>query len=96
VQPIFERMEQFVDDWASAWAQFGPNEAGRQSYSRLIEEVRVDLLTLGSNESTLRNDWPLQVMFESLIFQMAIAAPAAPAIRGTVGTTLRGYPQIAR
>ncbi|HUP66629.1 MAG TPA: aspartyl/asparaginyl beta-hydroxylase domain-containing protein [Sphingomicrobium sp.] len=96
VSGIFERMDQFVDDWASAWTQFGPDEAGRQTYSRLIETVRGEVLALGSNESTLRNDWPLHVMLESLIFQMALAAPARPAISGTVGSTLRGYPQIAR
>ena len=86
-------MDQFVDDWASAWAQFGPSEAGREPTPRLIDDVRADVLAFGSNERILHNDWPLHVMFESLIFQMALAAPAPAAIRGTVGTTLRGYPQ---
>jgi hypothetical protein len=96
-RPIFERMEQFVDDWVSAWAQFGPDDSGRPAYAGLIEQARGDVLALGSNERRLLNDWPLHGMFESLIFQMALAAPAPPiAVRATVGAAPRGYPRVAR
>jgi hypothetical protein len=80
--PVLERMDRFIDDWASVWAEFGTDEAGRQSYSPLIEEARRDVVRLGSNDRTLLNDWPLHSMFESLIFQMALGAPSLPAVPG--------------
>jgi hypothetical protein len=76
---IFQRMDQFVDDWTSAWAEFGADEAARDVYTALIENVRSDAIRLGSREVTLNNDWPLHAMFESLILQMAVGMPAPSA-----------------
>jgi hypothetical protein len=95
--PILERMEQFVDAWAAAWAEYGTDQTGRPTYARLVEEVRRDVVSLGSKERTLNNDWPLNAMFESLIFQMALAPPPQPSRgRGTVGTSLSGVSRAAR
>lgn len=79
---VLDRMDRFVDDWTAAWTEFGTDEAGRQSYARVLEEARHDVLSLGSNERTLLNEWPLHSMFESLIFQMALATPSRSAVRG--------------
>jgi hypothetical protein len=77
--PIFRRMDQFVDDWTSAWAEFGADESARDVYAALIENVRSDAIRLGSREVTLNNEWPLHAMFESLILQMAVGMPAPSA-----------------
>jgi hypothetical protein len=90
-------MEQFVDAWAAAWAEYGTDEAGRPTYAQLIDEVRSDGLSLGSKERTLSNNWPLNAMFESLIFQMALAPPPqASGVRGTVTSSLSGVSRVAR
>jgi len=81
--PVLDRMEQFAQDWAAAWAEFGTSEAGRPTYSGLIDTARADAAKLGGNECLLKNEWPLQGMFESLIFQMALGAPPAR-VSGTV------------
>jgi hypothetical protein len=90
--PVLARLEQFVDSWATAWAEFGTDETGRPTYMRLLDQVRQDLATLGGGRITLRNDWPLYGMLEPLIFQMALAPPA-PA--GSVTTRLGGYSRAA-
>lgn len=77
--PVFDRMERFIDDWTSAWTQFGPDEPGRPTYAQLIDSARRDMIGLGSKDVLLENDWPLNAMFESLIFQMALGAPSASA-----------------
>ena len=92
--PVLARLDQFVDSWATAWAEFGSDEAGRANYLRLLDEVRQDLATLGGGRITLNNDWPLYGMLEPLIFQMALAPPA-PAPTGSVTTRLGGYPRAA-
>jgi hypothetical protein len=89
IGPIFDRMDQFVDAWAAAWAEFGSDDAGRPAYARLLESVRSDVISLGSKQATLQNEWPLNAMFESLIFQMALGAPAPSA--SLRGTRLGGY-----
>ena len=72
LEPVLERMEQFADDWSAAWAEFGTSETGRPTYTGLIDVARRDAAKLRSNECLLNNEWPLQGMFESLIFQMAL------------------------
>lgn len=79
LDPVFQRMDQFVDDWTSLWAEFGPDEAERATYAALIDEVRKDVIGLGSREVTLKNDWPLHAVLESLILQMAVGVPARSA-----------------
>jgi hypothetical protein len=86
-------MEEFADAWAAAWAEFGTDEAGRPTYARLLESARHDVIDLGSKERVLKNDWPLNAMFESLIFQMALGAPAPSA--SLRATRFGGYPQTA-
>ena len=82
---VVRRMEQFVDDWAAAWAEFGTDETGQPAYSQLLKTVRSDLGKLGGEGVTLRNRWPLYHMFEQLIFQMALPRPTAqPLMAGSV------------
>ena len=65
IGPILDRMDQFVDAWAAAWAEFGSDEAGRPTYARLLESVRSDVISFGSKQATLQNEWPLNAMFKS-------------------------------
>jgi hypothetical protein len=74
---VVGRVEQFIDEWAASWAQFGADDGGHQAYAQLIQQVRVDLAKLGGERLTLRNRWPLYHMFDQLIFQMALPRPAA-------------------
>jgi hypothetical protein len=79
LDPIFKRIDQFVDDWTSIWAEFGPDDGERATYAELIDKVRSDVIRLGSREVTLKNDWPLHAVLESLILQMAVGMPAPAA-----------------
>lgn len=72
---IAARLDRFACGWASAWAQFGPAEAGLPSYRGLIERIRIDLARLGAGTLLLRNQVPLDRALSELIFN--IAAPQA-------------------
>jgi hypothetical protein len=74
---VIQRVEQFIDAWAAAWAHFGTRDEGHSSYAPLIQQARVDLAKLGGDRITLRNRWPLYHMLDQLIFQMALPRPAA-------------------
>lgn len=66
-------IDEFIDAWSVAWAQFGTDPAGRSTYARLIHDVRSNLSPLGSDSLTLRNDLPLFRVFDQLVLQVAIA-----------------------
>ena len=84
---VTERVEQFIDAWAAAWAQHGTDDRGQSEYGRLIEQVRQDLAKLGGDRVTLRNRWPLYHMLDQLIFQMALPrAPAQPLQAGSLAS----------
>jgi hypothetical protein len=72
---VVARVEQFIDAWAAAWAHYGTDADGHDSYAALLQEVRQDLPKLGGERITLRNRWPLYHMLEQLIFQMALPRP---------------------
>ena len=72
---VSSRVEQFIDEWAASWAQFGTDEQGHRGYADLIQQVRGDLARLGGDRITLRNRWPLYHMLDQLIFQMALPRP---------------------
>ena len=85
LDPVKERMERFIDQWAAAWAQFG-EENSQPGYGQLLQQVRVDLAALGGDEIKLSNQWPLYHMLDQMIFQMALARPSGlPLTAGSVG-----------
>jgi hypothetical protein len=73
---VMARMNEFVDAWTATWTEFGTDDAGRPAYAALIEIARPEVIALGSRECVMFNEWPLNAMFESLIFQMALGRPA--------------------
>jgi len=93
---VSDRVEQFIDEWAASWAQFGADDQGLSSYAQLIDQVRLDLAKLGGEHITLRNRWPLYHMFDQLIFLMALPRPAAqPMVAGSLASAHHGAAQTA-
>ena len=78
---VLRRVEEFIDDWAAAWARFGTDEDGRPEYERLLEKVRTQLALLGAREIKLHNKVPLARLLEQLILVNALADPSSPAAR---------------
>lgn len=91
VLKILDRVEHFVDDWATAWAQFGTDDQGRPTYERLLREVRADIAALGVAEIAMPNEVALARMLEQLLFLMALAQPDSRAAKtdSGVGEPLR-------
>lgn len=73
---VAHRIDRFVDDWAAAWARFGPSDDGLPTYRAIIAAVRADLDAMGGQALVLDNDLKLYHVLSQLIFVMA-AAPAA-------------------
>lgn len=67
-------IDEFIEAWSAAWAQFGTDAAGRVVYSNLIHRLRADLSPLGSDNLMLRNELPLFRVLDQLVLEVAIAA----------------------
>lgn len=80
VSSVLQHVEVFVDTWAAAWARFGDESEGRETYSELLRRVRADLLAMGVDKLELPNELPLERVIEQLIFHMALAAPSSGAM----------------
>jgi len=85
---VFGVVEQFIDDWAAAWAVHGVEEAGRPTYGALLIKLRKDLAALGGEGLRLKNGWPLNGMFETLLLQVALSnqRPVRGAFGGVAAT----------
>jgi hypothetical protein len=70
--PVLERVEQFVNSWAVAWARFGDRDDGAPVYSQLLQQVRADIAALGGDALELPNELILGRVLEELIFVMAL------------------------
>ena len=79
---IFGRVDRFMDNWAAAWAVFGVEDSGRPTYGALLSQLRGDLAALGGEELKLKNGWPLNGMFDTLLFQVALKTVAQPPAQG--------------
>lgn len=66
-------IDEFIEAWVAAWAQFGTDPTGRAVYSKLIHDVRAGLAPLGSENLILRNELPLFRLFDQLVLQVAVA-----------------------
>lgn len=72
LEPVLRRLGLFMDDWAVAWAQFETDDAGRQTYVGLIDEVKADLTAIGGGRLILNNHLHLFLALENLVFLAAI------------------------
>jgi hypothetical protein len=81
VLKILERAERFIGAWAAAWARFGTEDGGRQTYEHLLHEVRKDVARLGVGGLAMKNEVSLELMLEQMIFAMALARPGTLSAR---------------
>ena len=93
VLAVLDRVEEFIDAWAVAWSQFGAEEKGRRTYSKLLQNVRADLDRLGVKELRLPSDLLLQRLLEELIFLVALATPAVWTASADTGEAAPGKPK---
>lgn len=70
-------VDEFIEAWSAAWAQFGTDPAGRIVYSKLIHGVRTHLALFGTDNLMLRNELPLLRVLDQLVLQVALAANRA-------------------
>jgi hypothetical protein len=75
VQLVLLRLEDFVEEWAAAWAQFGTDDKGRVVYERLLTKVRMDMGALGAARLESPRKVPLSLMLEQLILLKSLAKP---------------------
>lgn len=66
-------IDDFIDAWSAAWAQFGTDQNGRLVYAKLIHDVRSALAQVGSDKLRLTNGLPLFRVFDQLVLQVALA-----------------------
>ena len=70
--PIFRCLDRFAQNWAAAWARFGPADEGIPEYQRLIARVRQEVNALGAGTLLLPNRIPLYGVLYAMIFRMAV------------------------
>ena len=72
---VLDRVEGFIDRWATAWARFGTEDAGRPAYDALLQGIRADVAALDAATLALPNEVFLGRILEQLIFYYALARP---------------------
>ena len=72
---VLERVEQFIDSWAAAWARFGSDDEGVAAYHKLLHEVRNCVFALGVGTLRLPNGISLSRLLEEQLFSRAVAMP---------------------
>lgn len=70
---VFGRLDAFAEDWAAAWAQFGADGSGFESYLPLLEAVKADLGSAGGSEILLNNRLPMYVALDDIVFLNLLA-----------------------
>lgn len=87
---VLDRVEQFVDSWAAAWARFGDRDVGMPVYSQLLQQVRTDVSAMGGDRLELPNELVAGRVLEELIFVVAIGRSAAPETEISAQLSQRG------
>lgn len=76
--PVFKRLDRFVDDWASIWAEHGAEEAGWPEYAELLEGVKTDLVELGAGGLELKNHLKLLAVLDQIMLVNALTGMIPP------------------
>lgn len=93
IADALERVEHFIDSWATAWARFGEVDDGLPVYSQLLQKGRADIGALGIEKLELPDGPLLQLVVEELIFGRALGQPSTrPAPPGTIAATTDAGP----
>ena len=72
LEPVLRRLGLFMDEWAVAWAQYGTDDAGKQTYIGLLDEVKAELTAIGGGSLVLNNHIHLFLALENLVLVPAI------------------------
>jgi hypothetical protein len=70
---VFGRLDDFAEDWAAAWAQFGADGSGFESYLALLESIKADLASAGGSDILLNNRLPMYVALDDIVFLNLLA-----------------------
>ena len=71
------RIDRFIDDWAAAWARFGPEHEGLPIYADLLRRINADLEALGGKSIRLSNNIKLYAVLGALILKKALGSSVA-------------------
>jgi hypothetical protein len=80
---VLKRLDHFADDWASVWARFETDEAGRPDYVELLTALKRDLATLGGSGIVLKNQWPLYTVLDQMVLMNLFADPTTVMTRAS-------------
>ena len=72
LQSVVARLDQFADDWAIAWAQYGTQADGHASYRALIGSLQDDLTRLRGGSIVLNNRLELYQALENMVLIPAL------------------------
>lgn len=79
LEPVLQRLERFVDDWAAVWTRYGADDEGWATYDALLQQVKGDLIALGAPALQLRNRLQLLQVLDHVVLVMALGASAQQA-----------------
>jgi mannose-6-phosphate isomerase-like protein (cupin superfamily) len=68
LEDVLKRLDDFADDWAASWAQFGTDIEGVPNYVALLDAVKSDLDALGGSSVLLKNRMPFYVALGDIVF----------------------------
>lgn len=74
------RLDEFAEDWTSAWAAFGPEPDGLPAYVELIEELKSDLTALGGGGIVLNNRLQLYLALDHMVILNLVRTEESSAI----------------
>lgn len=64
---VIARLDEFAEDWASAWAAFGAEQDGMPTYVELIETLKTDLTAIGGGGIELKNRLQLYLALDHMV-----------------------------
>lgn len=77
LEPVLKRVDDFIEDWAAAWAQHEADEAGWADYLALREGLMRDLTAMRGSSVLLRNTLPLYKGLDQMVLHNLFADPSA-------------------
>jgi len=72
LRAVVQRLEQFVDDWTIAWAQYGTEKDGKPTYRGILDGVQDDLTRLRGGSILLNNHLELYQALENMVLLPAL------------------------
>lgn len=64
---VIAKLDEFAEDWASAWAAFGAEQDGMPAYIELIEGLKSDLTAIGGGGIVLNNRLQLYLALDHMV-----------------------------